>query len=180
MIQCISQLKDRALWCMRLSLFVILAWMGSLKFATYEAKALAPWLAHAPFLELNIQTNKNALESLSHPTNKIAHVIGILELLLALLLLLGLWFPLAGMGGGLLVALLAVATLCLLVIAPGIWIPDRGFPHLSTEGQSLLKNLLLFSGGLLVASTDAQRWLERKGFSSTPTQNTCGKKGCCG
>ncbi|WP_104740506.1 DUF417 family protein [Helicobacter bizzozeronii] len=189
--QKISQLKERAFWCVRLGLFVILAWIGSLKFADYEARGIVPLLAHSPLgkwlyhhapshQEHTKDTPKDHAWHQQNKTYQVSYAIGALELFLAFLLLLGLWFPLSGMVGGLSTALLGLATFCLIVIVPGIWIPDRGFPHLSTEGQSLLKNLLLFSGGLLVASTDAQRWFERNGFLSTPTQNTCAKKGCCG
>ncbi|WP_104629274.1 YkgB family protein [Helicobacter bizzozeronii] len=189
--QKISQLKDRAFWCVRLSLFVILAWIGSLKFADYEARGIVPLLAHSPlgkwlyhhapsYQEHTQDTPTDRAWHQQNKTYQVSYAIGALELFLALLLLLGLWFPLSGMVGGLLVAGMGLVTLSFIITTPGIWMPHLGFPYLSGGGQSLLKDLLLFSGGLLVASLDAQRWLEHKGLSSTPTQTTCGKKGCCG
>ncbi|WP_120955936.1 YkgB family protein [Helicobacter mehlei] len=189
--QKISQFKDRAFWCVRLSLFVILAWMGSLKFVDYEARGIVPLLVHSPlgkwlyhhaqsYQEHTKDTPENRAWHQQNKTYQVSYAIGALELFLAFLLLLGLWFPLSGMVGGVLVAGMGLVTLSFIITTPGIWMPHLGFPYLSGGGQSLLKDLLLFSGGFLVAGLDAQRWLERNGFLSAPTQNTCDKKGCCG
>lgn len=194
MAEKVSQLYHGGSWCMRISLFVIVAWIGALKFVDYQARNIVPLFAHSPlgeFLYADASHYKAHLKSTledrtwhaKNHTYSVAKMIGTLELILATLVLLGLWFPLAGIFGGLLIAGMGLVTLSFLITSPGIWMPNLGFPYLSVGGQSLLKNLLLLTSGLILAGLDAQRWLDGEGAYPPPQPNSrCRheRKGCCG
>lgn len=118
-----------ALPALRLSLAVVLLWIGALKFAD---PAPVVGLLEASF------------SFLAHPG--VVYALGVVEVIAAGLLVAGVAQPLVG----LLCMGLFTGTLAIFAIAPGVSFGGGGFPSLSLAGQFLLKDLVLFAASLAV------------------------------
>lgn len=116
-----------ALPALRTSLAIVLLWIGALKFVD-----------PAPVVGL-LQASFSFLAAPS-----VVYALGVLEVVAAGLLLLGLAQPLVG----LLCMGLFSGTLAIFVIAPAVSYGDAGFPNLSLAGEFLLKDLVLFAASL--------------------------------
>jgi uncharacterized membrane protein YkgB len=123
---------------LRISLAVILIWIGALKFVN---PAPIVGLLHASPLWGFLATNG------------FVYLLGVLELLGALFLLLNR----AVRYVGLLVVLLFVGTLSIFVTAPTVSFTSQGFPYLSLAGQFLLKDLGLAAAALATVAYDERR-----------------------
>jgi uncharacterized membrane protein YkgB len=116
-----------ALPALRLSLAVVLLWIGALKFAD---PAPVVGLLEASF------------SFLAYPG--VVYALGVVEVIAAGLLLTGVAQPLVG----LLCMGLFTGTLAIFLVAPGVSFGGAGFPNLSLAGQFLLKDLVLFAASL--------------------------------
>ena len=110
---------------LRISLAIVLAWIGALKFADPSPvvgllQASLPFLAFTAFV----------------------YLLGSVEIVTALLLVTGIALPYAGLVS---VGLFA-GTLTIFIIAPGV----TGFPLLTLAGQFLLKDLGLMAAAVNV------------------------------
>jgi uncharacterized membrane protein YkgB len=123
---------------LRISLGVILFWIGALK---YFHPAPIVGLLQASFL----------LHFLAF--NGFVYLLGTLEILAAVLLL----GNIAVRYVGLLVVLLFVGTLTIFLTAPAVTYGTAGFPNLSLAGQFLLKDLVLAGAALAVSMHDIER-----------------------
>ena len=110
---------------LRISLAVILAWIGALKFVD-PSPVVGLLQASLPFLAFD----------------GFVYVIGAFEIIVAILLATGIAQPYAG----LVTVGLFVGTLTIFVIAPSV----TGFPTLSLAGQFLLKDLGLMAAAVNV------------------------------
>ena len=95
-----------------------------------------------------------------------AYGLGTVIFLIGGLTLSGIWFPSTGIAGGLLVAAMSLVTLSFLVTTPEAYVPDiggpnHGFPYLSGAGRLVIKDVIMFAGGLLAASDSARQLLEK-------------------
>jgi uncharacterized membrane protein YkgB len=117
---------------LRFSLALVLLWLGALHFVDPTPVRM---LLHAslPFLAFNA----------------FAYVLGVLEIIAAILLLAGVWLRYVG----LLCLILFAGTLTIFVIAPSV----TGFPLLTLAGQFLLKDVVLAAAAFTVAAMDAAR-----------------------
>jgi uncharacterized membrane protein YkgB len=122
---------------LRISLGVVLFWIGALK---YFHPAPIVGLLQASFL----------LRFLA--TNGFVYLLGTLEIVAAVLLL----GNIAVRYVGLLVVLLFVGTLTIFVTAPAVTYGAAGFPNLSLAGQFLLKDLVLAGAALAVSAHDIE------------------------
>jgi uncharacterized membrane protein YkgB len=117
---------------LRFSLALILFWIGALKFidptpVRMLLRASLPLLA----------------------SNTFVYVLGVLEIVAAILLFAGVWLRYVG----LLCLILFAGTLTIFVSAPSV----TGFPLLTLAGQFLLKDLVLAAAAFRVAVTDAMK-----------------------
>jgi uncharacterized membrane protein YkgB len=110
---------------LRLSLAVILAWIGALKFAD-PSPVVGLLQASLPFLAVNA----------------FVYLLGAVEIVVAILLVTGIALPFAG----LVTVGLFAGTLTIFVIAPGV----TGLPLLTLAGQFLLKDLGLMAAAVNV------------------------------
>ena len=110
---------------LRISLAVILAWIGVLKFVD-PSPVVGLLEASLPFLAFNA----------------IVYLLGATEIVIAFLLVTGIALPYAG----LVTIGLFAGTLTIFVIAPGV----TSFPVLSLAGQFLLKDLGLMAAAVNV------------------------------
>ena len=117
---------------LRISLAVILAWIGALKFVD-PTPVVGLLQASLPFLAFD----------------GFVYVIGAVEIIVAILLATGIAQPYAG----LVTVGLFVGTLTIFVIAPSV----TGFPTLSLAGQFLLKDLGLMAAAVNVIAMAPMR-----------------------
>ena len=125
----------------RYALVVVIAWIGALKYTSYEATAIQPLIAHSPLLSwlyhiVSVRT--------------LAAVLGTAEITAALLIAARPWWPRVSAAGSAFGVLLFASTLSFLFTTPGATVaPAGGFPVLSVlPGQFLLKDLVLAGAAL--------------------------------
>ncbi len=125
----------------RYGLVVVIAWIGALKYTTYEATAIQPLIAHSPMLSwlYNIFSVRT-----------LAAVLGTAEIIAAVLIALRPLSARASAVGSAFGILLFLSTLSFLFTTPGVTgAPADGFPVLSVlPGQFLLKDLVLIGAAL--------------------------------
>ena len=121
---------------LRLSLAVVLGWIGALKFV--DPQPVVGLLAAS-------------FAFLAFPA--FVYLLGAAEVATAALLLAGF----AQRWVGLLCAGLFSGTLAIFVIAPAVSYGDAGFPNLSLAGEFLLKDLVLFAASLAVVALASHR-----------------------
>jgi reactive chlorine resistance protein C len=141
-------------WIGRYALAIVFVWFAGLKLTTYEAYGIAPLAQHSPFLSW--------IYHLISVTT-FSRLLGCAELVTALLLALGPWWPRAGVLGGALATLFFIGTLSFMVSTPGIGEPTAGgFPVLSATGEFLLKDVGLLGLSLWLLA-DSYNHLHRRG-----------------
>jgi uncharacterized membrane protein YkgB len=123
---------------LRISLGVIMLWIGLLKF-------------HDPTPIVGLIQASFLFRVLGF--SGFVYALGVLEVLAALLLFLNVGVRYVG----LLVALLFVGTLGIFLTAPMVTYGAAGFPFLALAGQFLLKDLALMAGALVLAALDAAK-----------------------
>ena len=121
---------------LRISMGIVLFWIGALKFAD-----------PSPVVGL-LQASFPVLAS-----NLLVYLLGATEIALAALLVAGIAVRFAGIG---LMGLFA-GTLAIFLIAPKVTYGDAGFPFLSLAGEFLLKDLVLFAAAVNLIVMDTAR-----------------------
>jgi len=123
----------------RYGLVVVIAWIGALKFTTYEAAAIQPLIAHSPIFSWIYGVVS---------VRAFAAVLGTGEIIAALLIAARPLSPRISAVGSAMGVLLFASTLSFLFTTPGataVW----GFPVLSVlPGQFLLKDLVLIGASV--------------------------------
>jgi uncharacterized membrane protein YkgB len=125
----------------RYGLVVVIAWIGVLKYTTYEAVAIQPLVAHSPLLSWVYHI---------FSARTFSAVLGTAEITAALLIALRPLAPRLSVPGSALAVLLFLSTLSFLFTTPGVTAAaSGGFPVLSVlPGQFLLKDLVLAGASL--------------------------------
>lgn len=126
----------------RYGLALVVAWIGALKFAAYEASAIEGLVANSPLLSWMYGIG-------SVPT--VAAVIGVGEIVLGVLIASRPLAPRVSAVGSLGAILMFLTTLSFMLSTPGVWQPDYGFPILSGAGQFLVKDLILLGAAIWTA-----------------------------
>jgi uncharacterized membrane protein YkgB len=119
----------------RYGLVFVIAWIGALKFTSYEAEGIQPLVANSPLMSwvYNIFS-----------VSAFSMLLGVVELTTALLLAVKPWWPKLSLMGSVVAIGLFLATLSFLVTTPGIGEQSAGgFPALSSTGQFLVKDIAL-------------------------------------
>ena len=137
----------------RISIFVVMAWIGGLKVYQYEADGIVPFVTNSPFMSffynnsgkvaLNEKGENVAEYTLyKNPEGKIvqknidwhkengtylfSYGLGAVICAIGLLVVLGIWFPKIGMIGGLLTFGMSLITLSFLITTPEVYVPNLG------------------------------------------------------
>ena len=144
----------RHLALLRWSMVVIFIWFGIQKFTPYAAEAIAPLIAHSPFISwLSV-----------FGVGGEAKIIGTVELTIAAALIIGSVNPIASVLGAAMASGTFLLTFSFVFSTPGITqISPTGFPIISTLlEQFLLKDfallaacLTLFLGSLSLRTTNS-------------------------
>jgi len=126
----------------RYGLVLVLLWIGAMKFTSYEAAGIEPFVAGSPLTSwlyevLSVQSASNLL--------------GVVEIGTAALILLRPVSALAAAVGGAIAVGTFLTTLTFLITTPG-WEPSLGgFPALSAlPGQFLVKDVVMLGASLQV------------------------------
>ena len=138
----------------RYGLVVILTLIGVLKFTAAEADGIQPLVSHSPFMSW--------MYSLLSKQG-VSNVIGVIELLVALLLALRPISPRASFLGSAGAIATFLLTTSFLFTTPGALQLGHGFQVLGDAGQFLIKDLVLLGASFWTA---AEAW--RASFGLTP------------
>lgn len=136
--------KGVALTGVVLPLFLI----GILKFTPIEVEALKPVIGGTPWLSWLYPLFGEA---------RATSLLGIAEIITALLLIVSPWSARAGVAGGVLATGIFAVTVSTLLALP-IWeAGSGGFPFLNATGSFLIKDVVLLGFSLFVAGDSALR-----------------------
>jgi uncharacterized membrane protein YkgB len=114
----------------RYGLVVVIAWIGALKFTSYEAQGIQPLVAHSPLMSW-------VYSILSVPT--FSAVLGVVELSTAMLLAVKPWFPRLSLVGSVLAIGLFLATVSFLFTTPGISVSCSPRPESVSSPQAAFR-----------------------------------------
>ena len=120
----------------RYGLVVVVGWIGLMKFTTYEAEGIRPFVVNSPLMSW-------VYGPLS--VRGFSALLGVVEVAVALLIAARPLLPRVSAFGSALAVGMFLTTLSFLVTTPGVWEPSLGgFPALSAvPGQFLIKDLAL-------------------------------------
>ena len=167
---------------LRLGLVVVLVWIGSLKFASYEADSIVPLVANSPLMSffyhhpapeyrgyMNKEGELNAAHRQWHESNgtyPFAYGLGIVIVLIGVLIALHPFLPQFAAVGSFLLILMAFTTLSFLVTTPEAWVPAlgdaaHGFPYLSGVGRLVVKDAIMLGAAVVTLADSAKAYLGR-------------------
>ncbi len=181
-INTIATLDSLGKSAIRFGIVVVFLWIGGLKFFTYEADGIVPFVANSPFMsffynhstEYKTHQNKEgeiiAANHKWHQKNNtygFSRGLGIFLVAVALLVALHRVAPLASMVGSILVFVMTLGTLSFLITTPEVWVPHLGdeqwgFPYLSARGRLVIKDIVILGGAIITMSQSARLYLTRK------------------
>jgi|SRR5690554_64363 len=169
----------------RISIFMVMAWIGGLKAYQYEADGIVPFVANSPLMSFFYDKEAPEYMKYKNPEGKtvqknigwhienrtyiFSYGLGIFIVIIGTLTLLGIWYAKTGMIGGLLTFGMSIVTLTFLITTPEVYVPNlggdfptpqHGFPYLSGAGRLVIKDIIMLSAGLVVASDSAKRILK--------------------
>jgi len=180
----LAKLQSQFFNLMRISIFIVMVWIGGLKAFQYEADGIVPFVANSPLMsffydkpeEYKDHKNKegeivakNIEWHTQNGTYSFSYLLGTAIVVIGLLTLFGIFNNRLGLIGGLLTAGMALVTLTFLITTPETWVsnlggdmptPQYGFPYLSAAGRLVIKDIIMMAGGLIVASDCAKKLLK--------------------
>lgn len=138
---------------LRISIFIVMAWIGGLKAFQYEADGIVPFVANSPFMSFFYKNAGNKVLNedqklvseytlYKNPEGKVvkknidwhtangtyifSYGLGSMIVVIGILVLLGIWFPRIGAVGGILTFFMSLVTLSFLVTTPEVYVPNLG------------------------------------------------------
>ncbi len=169
----------------RISIFIVMAWIGGLKVYQYEADGIVPFVANSPlmaffyakeapeYMEYKNPEGKTVQKNIDwHKENRtyiFSFGLGAVIVIIGTLTLLGIWYAKAGLLGGILTFGMSLVTLSFLITTPEVYVPNlggdfptpqHGFPYLSGAGRLVIKDIIMLGAGLICASDSAKRILQ--------------------
>lgn len=184
-IQFIAGLDQFGKKATRFGIVVVFIWIGGLKFFTYEADGIVPFVANSPFMsffyshpgEYKKHMNpEGSLVTANHQwheaNNTYGFSVGLGIVLVAIAVFIALYkvFPIPSMIASILVFVMTLGTLSFLLTTPESWVPhlgdqNWGFPYLSGRGRLVIKDLVILGGAIITMSETATIYLKRKPIS---------------
>jgi reactive chlorine resistance protein C len=179
-----ASLDRIAMVLLRLGLVVVLVWIGSLKFASYEADSIVPLVSNSPVMsffyhhpapEYKHYMNREGELIPSHRewqqsngTYGFSYGLGIVIVSIALLIALRPIAPRASALGSLLLIFMALTTLSFLVTTPEAWVAPlgdsaHGFPYLSGVGRLIIKDSIMLGAAVVTLAEAAKAALRKDG-----------------
>ncbi|MBJ3816702.1 DUF417 domain-containing protein [Shimwellia pseudoproteus] len=167
---------------MRLSIAIVFIWIGLLKFLPYEADSITPFVANSPFMSFFYEHPEEYKQHLTHEgelkpeqrawqeannTYRFSDGLGVVELLIAALVLAHPFSRWLGLIGGALAFATPLVTLSFLITTPEAWVPalgdaHHGFPYLSGAGRLVLKDTMMLAGAVMIMADSARQILHQR------------------
>ncbi len=128
-----------------------------------EGKTIAQYKLYKNAEGQTVQKNINWHQE--NRTYIFSYGLGSVIILIGLLVLTGIWFPKTGFWGGILTAGMSVVTVSFLITTPEVYVanlggdfptPHYGFPYLSGAGRLVVKDVIMLTAGLIIASDSAR------------------------
>ena len=166
----------------RISIFIVMAWIGALKVYQYEADGIVPFVANSPVMSFFYNKEAPEYQQYKNPEGKtvqknidwhksngtytFAYGLGAVIVAIGVLTLMGIWFAKMGLIGGLLTFGMSLVTLTFLITTPEVYVPNLGgdfptpqfgFPYLSGAGRLVLKDVIMMAAGLICAADSAKQ-----------------------
>lgn len=153
LLQTLSSLQNNFINLLRISVFIVMAWIGGLKAFQYEADGIVAFVSNSPFMSFFYNNSDKTVENengktvaeytvhknpegktvqknidwhISNGTYTFSYGLGTYIVLLGILVLLGIWFPKIGLISGLLTFAMAIVTLTFLITTPEVYVPNLG------------------------------------------------------
>ncbi|KYH08250.1 MULTISPECIES: DUF417 family protein [Chryseobacterium] len=179
LLQIISDSQLHLINFLRITIFIVMTWIGGLKAFHYEAEGIVPFVANSPVMSFfynnsgeykNYQNKEGEVIEYNVQWNQIngtytfSFALGIMIVIIGLLTLLGVWFPKVGFLSGILIFCMSQVTLSFLITTPEAYVPNigseqYGFPYLAGKGRLVIKDIIMLAGGLIIASDSARKLL---------------------
>ncbi|EHO09899.1 DUF417 family protein [Myroides odoratimimus] len=148
-----ASLQKHFINTLRISIFIVMIWIGGLKAFQYEADGIVPFVANSPFMSFfykyanNIVTTSEAKEIQAYKmyknpegktvkqniewhkqngTYSFSYGLGTVICTIGILVLLGIWFPKVGLTGAVLTFGMSLVTLSFLITTPEVYVPNLG------------------------------------------------------
>jgi uncharacterized membrane protein YkgB len=164
---------------MKIAIAIIFLWIGALKFVPYEADSITPFVANSPVMSFFYEHPTEYKAHLTHEgelkpaqrawqndnnTYGFATGLGIVEIMIGSLTLMGLVSRRIGFVGAVLAFATPFVTLSFLVTTPEAWVSalgdaQHGFPYLAGGGRLVLKDVALLAGAWLILVDTARALL---------------------
>lgn len=184
MLQFLADAQQHFITFIKISIAIVMIWIGGLKAFHYEADGIVPFVANSPLMSFfytkeapeykqyknqeGKEVSKNISWNMENGTYSFSIALGIVIVLIGLLNVLGLYYYDIGVIGGLLTFAMSLVTLSFLITTPEVYVPNlggdfptehSGFPFLSAAGRLVLKDIIMMAAGLIVASDSARKIL---------------------
>ncbi|HAY0339991.1 TPA: reactive chlorine species resistance protein RclC [Escherichia coli] len=176
----------------RLSIAIVFMWIGLLKFVPYEADSITPFVANSPLMSFFYEHPEGYKQHLTHEgeykpearawqtannTYGFSNGLGVVEVIIALLVLANPVNRWLGLLGGLMAFTTPLVTLSFLITTPEAWVPalgdaHHGFPYLSGAGRLVLKDTLMLAGAVMIMADSARDILKQRSNESSSTLKT--------
>lgn len=171
----------------RISILIVMVWIGGLKVYQYEADGIVPFVANSPLMSFLYNKKTPEYNNYKNPEGKtvqknidwhkengtyiFAYGLGTVIIIIGLLTFFGIWDNKIGLLGGLLTFGMSLVTLTFLITTPEAYVPNLGgdfptpqyrFPYLSGAGRLVIKEVIMMATGLICASDCARKLLAQK------------------
>lgn len=171
----------------RVSICIVMVWIGGLKAFQYEADGIVPFVANSPLMSFFYAKDAPEYMDYKNPEGKtvqknvdwhhengtyiFSYGLGLMIIVIGVLTLLGIWYAKIGLLGGILTFGMSLVTLSFLITTPEVFVPNLGgdfptpqygFPYLSGAGRLVLKDVIMMAAGLVIASDSARKVLDLK------------------
>ncbi|WP_158963236.1 DUF417 family protein [Myroides fluvii] len=152
-LQLAANLQNNFFNGLRISICLVMVWIGGLKVFQYEADGIVPFVANSPLMSFfykhandrvladdgkevaayNLYKNpegKTVKQNVDWHTHNgtylFSYGLGFVICVIGVLVLLGIWFPKIGVVGGLLTVGMSLVTLSFLLTTPEVYVPNLG------------------------------------------------------
>lgn len=149
----LAGIQKQAINFARISICIVMVWIGGLKAFQYEADGIVPFVANSPLMSFFYNSSNEMVENSEgkivkaynlhkNPEGKVvqenidwhtqnntygfSYLLGCVIVLIGILVLLGIWFSKLGLIGGLLTFGMSIVTLSFLITTPETFVPALG------------------------------------------------------
>jgi len=130
-------------WVISIGMIVMLLWAGAYKMTAPGAEGIEPLVSNSPLISWHFKV---------FGTYKGSTLIGVTEVIAALLMIAGYFKPEAGILGGLIAAFMFFVTSTMVITTPGSVISVKGIGYMSFLGLFLFKDIIGLGASLYLVS----------------------------